>query len=104
MPSSRFPAVLSLMAATALLSLGAPDIAAAGSCKPTSITGSGSAKNNEPLARSRARDDWRDKAKAAHGPVFQHWIKAVNANVSCTATGRIGSRTWQCTALARPCS
>lgn len=71
-------------------------------CKP-SITGYGSAKNNEPLAKARAKDDWRDRAKGQHGGGYQHWLKAAGPQLTCSASGRFGNRTWNCAATAQPC-
>lgn len=73
-----------------------------GDCKST-LTGNGSAKNNEPLAKIRAKDDWRDKAGAAYGFAYQHWIKSSGKNLSCSRSGGLGNRTWTCAAISQPC-
>jgi hypothetical protein len=71
-------------------------------CKP-SITGNGSAKNNELLAKSRARDDWRDKARNAYGGHYQYWLNSIGKQLACSRSGGLGNRTWTCAAISQPC-
>lgn len=74
----------------------------AADCK-AALTGHGSAKNNEPLAKARAKDNWRDRAGSLYGYAYQHWLKASGPQLTCSASGRFGNRTWNCAATAQPC-
>lgn len=71
-------------------------------CKP-SVTGNGSAKNNEPLAKSRAKDDWRNKAAGTYGSHYQFWLHSSGKQLSCSRSGGLGNRTWTCAAISQPC-
>lgn len=73
-----------------------------GDCK-NSVTGDGNARNNELLAKSRARDDWRDKAGALYGAAYQLWIKSSGKQLTCSRSGGLGNRTWTCAAISQPC-
>ncbi len=71
-------------------------------CK-NSETGNGSAKNNNALAKSRAKDDWRNKVGNLHGGSYQHWIKSSGKQLTCSRSGGVGNRTWTCAAISKPC-
>jgi hypothetical protein len=75
---------------------------AAADCKP-SVTGHGSAQNNNALAKSRAKDNWRDVANAAYGNKYKHWVKSNGKNLYCGRSGGLGHRTWTCDAVSNPC-
>lgn len=98
-PFLRRIGALALLAAT----LGAAGPALAGSCKTTE-TGTGEAKNNELLAKSRAREDWRNTVQRKHGGAFDNWAKSTPKSLQCNTTGSLGRRTSKCSAVSTPCS
>ena len=72
-------------------------------CK-ASVTGNGSAKNNEQLAKSRAKDDWKSNvANIPLGVNYQLWIKSKGKQLTCSRTGGVGKRVWNCAAISQPC-
>ena len=71
-------------------------------CK-VSETGNGSAKNNEWLAKKRAKDDWRNKVGNLYGSHYQHWLHSSGKQLTCSRSGGVGNRTWTCAAISQPC-
>lgn len=67
------------------------------------VSASGTAQNNQLLAESRAKENWRDAVKNTSGIHFQHWLKASDKNCNCSHIGKPGRRTWTCKAVAKPC-
>lgn len=92
------------MAAMVLVAAGieaAPAVAAGKVCQ-NPVSGSGSAKANTPLARSRAEQAWSDAARNAYGQGHGMWVKAESRSMTCVITGRT-PKTHTCTATAQPC-
>lgn len=94
---SKMKAVFKSAIFTAMLAAGIGQASAG--CN-TSVTGTGSAKNNEPLAKSRAKDDWRDKAAASCSSAS--WVKSDGKQLVCGRSGKLGNRTWTCAATSTP--
>ena len=74
----------------------------AGTCQAP-VSGVGSAKGNNTLARTRAVDGWRTVARNTYGNGYGIWLKAANKGMSCQITGSF-PKTHSCTAVATPCS
>lgn len=92
-------AVLSLSGLSALALAGT---AHAGTCQAP-VSGTGVAKANTVLARTRAVDDWRTAARNTYGNGYGIWLKAVNKGMTCQISGSF-PKTHSCTAVATPCS
>ncbi len=96
-------AVAALVAGALALALGTATPASAARICKSPVTGSGTAKNNEPLAKSRAKDNWRTNALAAYGNGYGLWLNASGVSLTCNASGKFGNKTWNCAATATPC-
>jgi hypothetical protein len=70
------------------------------------VAGKGSANGagSELLAKSRAKDDWRDRSASTYGSQYRHWLRSEGKGLQCTRSGGIANRVWTCTALSQPCS
>jgi hypothetical protein len=90
---------LSLVSLATLASAGT---AHAGTCQAP-VSGTGAAKANTVLARTRAVDDWRAAARNTYGNGYGIWLKAVNKGMTCQISGSF-PKTHSCTAVATPCS
>jgi len=73
----------------------------AGACS-TSVSGNGTAKNNELLAKMRAKDSWRTNAASTCGTGYDQWLKSNGKQLACSRSGSFTNRTWTCTAISTP--
>ncbi len=93
----------SIMAAVTVAFVFGAAPALAKTCKSVSVTGNGTAKNNEFLSKTRAKNNWSSVAVQTYGNGWGIWVISNGKNLTCSRSGPLGNRTWTCAAISRPC-